>query len=239
MPSVPALHASATAQPPAPRPGVLRLLQRDLRLLWRRRTDAALALGFFLVSTALQPLGLGAEASVLRQIAPGVLWMAALLAALMPLPQLFAADHADGTLEQVALSDWPLWVYASVRIASHWLATGLPLVLMAPLLGLLYGLSGPELATLVLGLLLGTPVLSLLGGLMAALTTGVRSAGVLVLLLTLPLVVPVLIFGTGAVQAVQGGLSPSANLSLLGAELLFSAVLAPWLTAQALRMALD
>jgi heme exporter protein B len=215
------------------------LLQRDLRLMLRRRGEAALPLGFFLVVAGLQPLGISPEAQLLRQIGPGLLWVAALLAALLPLPALFALDHADGTLEQLLLSDEPLWQLALAKAAAHWLGSGAPLVLLSPLLGLLYGLEGDELLILALGLLIGTPVLSLIGALGAALTTGLRSAGALILLLVLPLLAPVLIFGAGAVLAAQAGQSAAPHLSLLGAELILAAVATPFLTAQALRISLE
>ncbi|MGM9516774.1 heme exporter protein CcmB [Roseateles sp. DB2] len=215
------------------------ILRRDARLLWRRPADAALALGFFALAAALQPLGLSPDPNLLRQIGPGVLWVAALLSALLPLPTLFAVDQTDGTLEQVMLSRLPLWHYALARVAFHWLASGAPLVLLAPVLGAMYGLPPDELLTLAAGLLLGTPVLSLVGGLAAALTLGLRSAGTLILLIVLPLMVPVLVFGTTAVQALQGGQSASPHLSLLGADLILSAMGLPWLIGHALQIAQD
>ena len=215
------------------------LLRRDLRLMLRRRGEAAVPLGFFLVAAALQPLGLSPEPQLLRQIAPGVLWVAALLAALLPLPTLFAADHADGTLELMLLAGTPLWLLALVRSGGHWLGSGAPLVLLAPLLGLMYGLDAAELAALALGLLIGTPLLSLLGTVGAALTTGLRGAGSLILLIVLPLAVPVLIFGSGAVQAVQAGQSAAPHLSLLGALLILGLLGVPLLSAFALRISLE
>lgn len=217
----------------------LLILRRDARLLWRRPADAALALGFFALAAALQPLGLSPDPNLLRQIAPGVLWVAALLAALLPLPTLFAGDQADGTLEQVMLSRLPLWHYALARTFFHWLASGAPLLLLAPLLGAMYGLSMDELLILSAGLALGTPVLSLIGGLAAALTLGLRSAGTLILLIVLPLMVPILVFGTTAVQAAQSGQSASPHLSLLGADLILSAMGLPWLIGRALLIAQD
>ncbi|MFH7041051.1 heme exporter protein CcmB [Paucibacter sp. JuS9] len=213
------------------------LLQRDLRLALRRRGEALLPLGFFGVIAGLQPLGIGSDLVLLRQLGPGLIWMAALLAALLPLPALFATDQADGTLDQLMLSGEPLWLLALAKAAAHWLVSSAALVLLAPLLGLLYGLSGEALLVLVAGLAIGTPVLSLVGTLGAALTTGVRSAGALILLLVLPLLAPVLIFGAGAVQAVLAGQSAAPHLSLLGAEALLALVGSPFLTAQALRIA--
>src|SRR6185369_10728486 len=153
---------------------------------------------------------------------PGVLWVAALLASLLSLPRLFAADHADGTLEQMALSPWSLPAIVSGKMAAHWLTTGVPVVVLSPLIGVQYALDGASLATLALGLLLGTPILSLLGGIGAALTLGLRGGGSLLALLVLPLCVPVLIFGAGAVDAVRSGLDAGANFSLLAAGLLIA-----------------
>jgi len=215
------------------------ILRRDARMLWRRPSDAILALGFFALAGTLQPLGLSPDPQLLRQIAPGVLWVAALLSALLPLPTLFASDQLDGTLEQVLLSRLPLWHYALARVCFHWIASAAPLVVLAPVLGAMYGLPLEEMLALSAGLLLGTPVLSLVGGLAAALTLGLRSAGTLILLIVLPLMVPVLVFGTMAVQAMQGGQSPAPHLSLLGAELIVSAMGLPWLIGHALQLALD
>jgi heme exporter protein B len=215
------------------------LVARDLRLAWRRRVDALLPLGFFLVAASLFPIGVGPEPQTLRQIAPGVLWACALFAAMLSLGALYASDHADGTLEQMLISGEPLWSIALAKALAHWLVSGLPLVLLAPLLGLMFGLPSQALGMLWLSLLLGTPVLSLLGGLGAALTLGLRSGAVLLILLILPLTVPVLIFGSGAVAAVEAGLSAAGHLSLLGALLIFSTLLAPLATAAALRIAVE
>lgn len=212
------------------------IVRRDLTLAARRRVDALLPVVFFVVAASLFPLGVGPEPAMLRTIAPGVVWVGALLAALMSLPQLYASDHADGSLEQMLLSGLPAWALALARAASHWLVTGLPLVLASPLLALAFGLPGDATRMLVASLLLGTPVLSLLGGLGAALTLGLRSGTVLVVLLVLPLCIPALIFGTGAVGAVQAGLSASPHLSLLGALLLFTLGFAPAATGAALRL---
>ncbi|HKW54765.1 MAG TPA: heme exporter protein CcmB, partial [Stellaceae bacterium] len=173
---------------------------------------------FYVLVVILVPLGVGADAGALRAIGPGVLWIAALLASLLALPRLFATDFADGTLEQMALSPYPLPALVSGKIAAHWLATGLPLVVLAPLLGLQFHLSGDEVLVLVAGLLLGTPCLSLLGAVGTALTLGLKN-GALLALLVLPLYVPILIFGAGTVDAVRAGLSGGAELSLLAAGL--------------------
>jgi heme exporter protein B len=213
--------------------------RRDLRLAWRRRTEAALSLAFFLVAASLFPLGIGPEPRVLAQIAPGVVWVCALLAAMLSMPPLYAADHADGSLEQLLLAPGAGAAVAVAKAASHWTISGAPLVVGAPLLGLLFGLPAGELGVLCLSLLLGTPVLSLLGGLGAALTLGLRSAGMLIVVIVLPLAVPALIFGAGAAAAVEAGLSASPHLSLLGALLIACALGAPAATAAALRIALE
>ncbi len=215
------------------------LVLRDLQLAGRRRVDALLPLAFFTVAVSLFPLGVGPEAQTLRQIAPGVVWVCALLAAMLSVTQLYAADHADGSLEQMLLSGEPAVLIAVAKALAHWLLTGLPLVLAAPVFGLLFDMSGPAILALVFGLLLGTPILSLLGGLGAALTLGLRSAGVLLILLIVPLCIPALIFGAGAVSAVEAGLEAQAHYSLLGALLIFTAMAAPWATAAALRIATE
>ena len=175
---------------------------------------------FYVIVASLFPLATTPERTTLAVIGPGVLWVAALLASLLSLPRLFAGDHADGTLEQIALSPYPLVALIAGKIIAHWLTTGLPVVLIAPLLGLQYAMDGEMLAVLAAALLIGTPILSLLGAIGAALTLGLRSSGSLLALLILPLYVPVLIFGAGAVDAARTGLGPSAHLSLLGAGLL-------------------
>lgn len=215
------------------------ILTRDLRLAARRRVEALLPIAFFVVAVSLFPLGVGPEPQTLRQIAPGVVWVCALLAAMLSLTQLYGADHADGSLEQMLLSGESGFVIASAKALSHWIVTGLPLVAAAPLFGLLFDLSGAALLALALSLALGTPILSLLGGLGAALTLGLRSGGVLLILLILPLCIPALIFGTGAVGAVESGLSARAHYSLLGALLIATGLLAPLATAAALRIALE
>jgi heme exporter protein B len=191
---------------------------------------------FFIVAASLFPLGVGPEPQMLRQMAPGVVWVCALLAAMLSLNTLYAADHADGSLEQMLLSSHSSVEIAAAKAFAHWLFTGVPLLIAAPLLGLLFGLGGAAIGTLTLTLLLGTPILSLLGSVGAALTLGLRSGGVLLLLLVLPLCIPALIFGTGAVSAVDAGLSPRGHLSLLGALLLLTSLGAPPAAAAALRI---
>ena len=214
-------------------------ISRDLRLALRSKAELGVALLFYVIIVALFPLGVGAEPSMLRAIGPGILWVAALLSSLLSLSRMFASDYADGTLEQMALSSHPLATIIFGKIAAHWVSTGLPLVLISPLLGLQYGLQGQELAVLAAGLLLGTPTLSLLGAIGAALTLGLRSGGGLIALLILPLYVPILTFGAGAVDAVRAGLSAAPHLSLLGAMVLGGVVGAPFAAAAAVRIALD
>jgi heme exporter protein B len=215
------------------------ILRRDLLLALRRRSDVATALLFFVIVASLFPLGIGAEPNLLRSIAPGVIWVAALLSSMLSLGRLFAADHADGTLEQMLLGAAPLGVVAAAKVLAHWLVSGLPLVVIAPLIALQYDLPAPLFGVLALSLLLGTPVLSLVGAIGAALTLGVRGGGVLLSLLVLPLYVPVLIFGAGSVDMAAAGLTPLGQLELLAALLLVSAALAPWAIAAALRISTE
>ncbi|MBP8867300.1 MAG: heme exporter protein CcmB [Propionivibrio sp.] len=218
---------------------VFTLIARDLRLAMRRQADIASVLFFFIIVVSLFPLGIGPEPALLRKLAPGVLWVAALLATMLSLPRLFADDYRDGTLEQLALAPHPLGLVVLGKVIAHWLVSGLPLTLLAPLLGVQFDLSGEALGMLTLSLLLGTPALSGIGAIGAALTLGVRGGGVLLSLLILPLYIPVLIFGSGAVEAVVAGMSAQAHLSLLGALTLGSVFFAPWPTAAALRIALE
>lgn len=209
---------------------------RDLRLARRRRFDALLPVVFFIVAASLFPLGLGPEPQMLRQIAPGVVWVCALLSAMLSLGNLYASDYTDGSLEQLLLSSQSAVLIAAGKSFAHWVLTGLPLIVTAPLLGVLFDMQAAAIITMMAGLCLGTPVLSLLGGVGAALTLGLRSGGVLILLLVLPLCIPVLIFGSGAVAMVDSGLSASGHFSLLGALLLVSIVGAPPAAAAALRI---
>jgi heme exporter protein B len=215
------------------------IVQRDLMLALRRRADVLTTLFFFVIVVSLFPLGVGPEAKLLRTMAPGVVWVAALLASMLALNRLFAGDYADGALEQLILAPQPLGLMVIAKIAAHWLTTGLPLVIVAPLLGLQFDLPADALLILLASLLLGTPVLSLVGAIGAALTLGLRGGGALLSLLVLPLYVPVLIFGAGAVEASAAGLGATAHLSLLGAFLLVALVFAPWATAVALRIAAE
>lgn len=215
------------------------IVHRDLLLALRRPSDAATALLFFVVVASLFPLGVGAEPNLLRAIAPGVIWVAALLSSMLSLQRLFAADHADGTLEQLLLGVSPLGVVAAAKVLAHWLLSGLPLVAIAPLIALQYDLPQPLYGTLALSLLLGTPVLSLIGAIGAALTLGLRGAGVLLALLVLPLYVPVLIMGAGSVDMASAGLAPGGQLQLLAAFLVLAAAFAPWAIATALRISTE
>lgn len=216
-----------------------RIIRRDLLLAMRRRSDVLTTLFFFVIVVSLFPLGVGPEMKMLRLMAPGVLWVAALLASMLSLGRLFSGDYQDGTLEQMLLSPQSLSSLVLGKALAHWLVTGLPLVLMAPVLGIQYDLPADALMVLTLSLLLGTPVLSLIGAIGAALTLGLRGGGVLVSLLVLPLYIPVLIFGAGAVEANTAGLGASAHMSVLGAFLLVSLTLAPWATSVSLRVSME
>jgi heme exporter protein B len=215
------------------------IVVRDLTLAWRRRSDVLSTLFFFVIVVSLFPLGIGPEMELLRLIAPGVVWVAALLASMLSLSRLFANDYDDGTLEQLLLTPQPLYLVVMGKILALWIVSGVPLALIAPILGLQFGLSQDTLFILVISLLLGTPILALIGSIGAALTLGLRAGGVLISLLVLPLYIPVLIFGSGAVDASITGSSAQANLSLLGALLVLSFVFAPWATAAALRISLE
>jgi len=215
------------------------MVQRDLTLAWRRRADVMSTLFFFVIVVSLFPLSIGPETQLLRSIAPGVVWVAALLASMLSLGRLFANDYQDGTLEQMLLTPQPLYLIVLAKVLASWLVSGVPLALMSPILGLQFGLPGNSLSVLVLSLILGTPVLALIGSIGAALTLGLRGAGVLIALLVLPLYIPVLIFGAGAVDASINGVSAQANLSLLGAVLAIAFVFSPWATSAALRISLE
>ena len=215
------------------------VLARDLRLAARRRIESLLPVAFFLVAVSLFPLGVGPEPQTLRQIAPGIVWVCSLLAAMLSVNTLYAGDLADGSLEQMLLAPGSVLQLVWAKAAAHWLVSGLPLIVAAPVIGLMFGLPAQALATLVVGLLLGTPILSLLGSLGAALTLGLRSGGMLLILIVLPLATPTLIFGAGAVDAVGSGLSASGHHSLLAALLIASALGVPWATAAALRISTE
>ena len=213
--------------------------RRDVLLAMRRKSDVWVSLFFFVIVVSLFPLGIGPEPVLLKKIAPGVLMVAALLATLLGLPRMFAADYADGTLEQLTLSPLPFGLLVSGKILAHWLVCGLPLVLMAPVLGLQFGLDSEALLMQMLALLIATPLLSLVGSIGAALTLGVRGGGALLALLILPLYVPTLIFAAGAVEAQMAGMNANGYLSLLAAMLAFAVFFAPWATSAALKIALE
>ncbi|MGQ0761368.1 MAG: heme exporter protein CcmB [Acidobacteriota bacterium] len=212
---------------------------RDLLLAWRRRSDVLATLFFFIIVVSLFPLGIGPEQQLLRTIAPGVVWVAALLASMLALGRTFGNDYQDGTLEQLMLTPQPLYLIVLAKVLAQWLVSEVPLVLVAPVLGLQFGLSQNTLAVMTVSLLLGTPVLSLVGSIGAALTLGLRSANVLVALLVLPLYIPVLIFGAGAIEATVSGADAQPYLLLLGATLVLALIFAPWATAAALRISVE
>jgi heme exporter protein B len=218
---------------------LLTAARRDLLLSLRRRSDVLASLVFFVMVSTLFPLGVGPEKNTLRVMAPGVLWVSALLASTLALGRLFSPDMADGTLEQMALSSEPLALIIAGKVLAHWLVSGVPLLLLSPVLALQFDLPPGAIGVLALSLLLGTPVLSLVGAVGAALTLGTRGGGVLLSLLILPLTIPVLIFGAGAVSAQVSGLGAQSHLLLLGGLLAASLALAPWATASALRISLD
>jgi heme exporter protein B len=217
----------------------LGLFRRELLLAARQGGEVALTLGFFVLAVVLFPLGVGPEAEMLSRIGAGIIWVAALLAAVLSLDRLFALDHADGNLDLLALSAMPLEGVVAVKCAAHWVTTGLPLTVISPFLAELVDVDSAAIPPLVLGLLIGTPALSLLGAIAAALTLGARRPGVLASLLVLPLYLPVLIFGAGAVEASVGSTGARAHLLLLGALSLAALPLATLATAAALRQALD
>lgn len=220
--------------------GLLSLvIRRDLVLAMRRRADVLTTLIFFVIVVSLFPLGVGPEMDMLRKMAPGVVWVAALLASMLSLGRMFSADYLDGTLEQMMLVPQSLSVLVLAKILAHWMVSGLPLVIMAPVLGLQFDMSAQALWVLIAALLLGTPILSMIGAVGAALTLGLRGGGALVSLLVLPLCIPVLIFGAGAVEAVVSGTSVGSHLSLLGAILVMALVFTPWITALALRISME
>jgi heme exporter protein B len=219
--------------------GVRWAVARDLRVAMRSRAELGVQLLFYVIVVSVFPLASSPDRALLAALGPGVLWVAALLASLLALSRLFASDFADGTLEQIALSPYPLPALVGGKALAHWLTTGLPVVVLAPILGVQYALEPEVLLIVAVSLVIGTPILSLLGGIGAALTLGTRGGGSLLALLVLPLYVPVMIFGAGTADAWRAGLSISPNLSLLGAGLLITLVGAPFAMAAAVRVALD
>ena len=215
------------------------VVRRDLMLALLQKSDIIQTIFFFAVVVTLVPLGVGAEPELLRSMAPGVVWVAALLAALLSLPRLFAHDWADGTLEQMMVSAEPLTVIVLAKITAHWLVTGLPITLFAALFGVMFDLPADQTAVLVLSLLIGTPVLSLVGAIGAALTLGLRAGSVLTSLLVLPLYIPVLVFGSGATVQVAVSVSPAAYLMVTGALSLFALAAAPAAVTASLRISVQ
>lgn len=219
--------------------GFLALVARDLRLALRQGSDAAMVMIFYLLAVLLFPFGVGPEPNILARISTGVLWVTALLAALLALERLFVSEHEDGSLDQLALLPLPLPLVVLAKVLAHWLLTGLPLTVLAPVLAVALGMDAIAYPVLIVALALGTPTLSLIGGLGAALTLGARRAGALLALLILPLYIPALIFGVAAVDAALAGLAAGPHLAILGALLLAAIPLCPWATAAALRQALE
>lgn len=215
------------------------VIRRDLLIARRQGGSSLLAIGFFITVAALFPFALGTDPIVLRQAAPGVIWVAALLATLLSLDRLFQADYEDGSLDQLALAPQALMLTVIAKILAHWLLTGLPLVIAAPIVGVLLNLPPEGFLVLIGAVALGTPALSLIGAIGAALTAGIRRGGLLVPLIVLPLYIPILIFGVGATSAAAQGLDPSAPLMLLGAISLIALVVAPPAATAALRLALE
>lgn len=215
------------------------LVRRDLILAMRRRAEMINPLLFFILVTSLFPLGIGANPNLLQAVGPGVIWVAALLAALLSLEGIFRSDFEDGTLEQYLLSSHPVSLLVLGKVLAHWLITGLPLLLISPLLGVFLGLPAEGIKILFITLLLGTPVLSLIGAVGVALTVGLRKGGMILSLLVLPLYVPLLIFASSAVDTAAAGLSVTAHLSLIAALLVLALSLSPFATAAALRVSLS
>ncbi|CAE6730528.1 heme exporter protein CcmB [Candidatus Nitrotoga fabula] len=215
------------------------VVRRDLVLAMRRRADVLTTLIFFVMVVSLFPLGVGPEMEMLRKMAPGLVWVSALLASMLSLGRMFSADYLDGTLEQMMLAPQSLAIVVLSKILAHWMVSGFPLVIIAPVLGMQFDMSAQALWVLMITLLLGTPILSVIGAAGAALTLGLRGGGALVSLLVLPLCIPVLIFGAGAVESVVSGINAGSNLALLGAILVMALAFMPWITAHALRISLE
>jgi heme exporter protein B len=219
--------------------GLLLLIRRDLKLAFRGGSDAVMAVVFFILAATLFPFGVGPDPAMLPRIGGGVIWVVALLAAMLSLERMFSADYEDGSLEQFVLSPLPMGMVALAKIIAHWLTTGVLLLIAAPVLAVLYNLPGPAFLPLIVSMLIGTPTLSLIGAIGAALTLGARRSGVLISLLVLPLYIPVLIFGALVVDAALAGREFGDLLMVLGGFLLFALAAAPWATAAALRQAIE
>jgi heme exporter protein B len=215
------------------------IVRRDLVLAMRRRSEIANPVLFFILVITLFPLGIGAQPKLLQAIGPGIIWVSALLATMLSLDNLFRSDFDDGSLEQILLSPHPTSILILGKITAHWLTTGLPLLIVAPLLAVFLGMPNQSLSILLVTLLLGTPILSLIGAVGVALTVGLRRGGMILSLLVLPLYVPVLIFASNAVEMASGGLPVTAQINILISMLLMALVLAPWPTAAALKMSIN
>ena len=215
------------------------LVRRDVVLAFRQGSASTMVVMFFVLTVTLFPLGVGPETNILQRMSSGVLWVAALLASMLSLDRLFQADFEDGSLDLLTLGALPLEITVLAKCLAHWLTTGLPLIIIAPLLGVLMHLEAEGYATLLISMFLGTPILSLIGAIGAALTVGIRRGGVLLSLLVIPLYIPVLIFGVGAIDAAVGGLTEKPHLLVLSAMLLGAIALCPWASAAALRLNLE
>lgn len=229
----------AVVKPPSMAQGFKAMLRRDLVVAFRQRSDLVNPLFFFIMVIALFPLGIGPEPSTLQKIAPGVIWIAALLSTLLSVDSLFRQDFDDGSLELALLSPQPLFVLVLGKIVAHWLVTALPLILVSPVLGIMLYMDADTIQATLCSLLLGTPVLSMISAIGAALTVGLRKGGVLVAIIALPLYVPVLIFGTGAVEAASMGMAFGGQLAILGAFLILALAFAPFAIAAGLRISLN
>ncbi|MGF1758373.1 heme exporter protein CcmB [Photobacterium sagamiensis] len=218
---------------------ISQVIRRELLIAFRRQADVFNPLWFFIIVITLFPLGIGPEPSLLARIAPGIVWVAALLAALLSLERLFRDDYVDGSLEQMLLMPTPLSILALAKMIAHWLLTGVPLLVISPLLAILLSLDWTTWKAVVLTLLIGTPTLSFLGAIGVALTVGLRKGGVLLSLLILPLYIPVLIFATSAIDAASLGMPYNGQLALMGAMLVGSATLAPFAVAASLRISVN
>jgi heme exporter protein B len=219
--------------------GFFAILQRDLRLALRQGADSVMVVAFFIVTTTLFPFGVGPEANILARIASGVIWVSALLAAMLSLERVFQTDYEDGTLELLTLSPVSLELLVLGKVLAHWLTTGLPLIIAAPLMAVMLNMDQDGFVILMVAMLLGTPALSLIGAIGAALILGARRGGVLVSLLVLPLYIPVLIFGAGAVEAALLGIPATAQLQIMAAILLIALAATPFATAHAVRQAME
>jgi len=231
--------ASADLRKPGFRSGFFAVVKRDLLLAFRRRQDLANPIIFFVIVISLFPLGVSPDKAFLATVASGVVWVAALLATILSLDSMFRTDYEDGSLEQMLLSSQPLFILVLGKILAHWLVTGVPLILLSPVLALMLHIEQSVLGIMILTLLVGTPVLSLIGAIGAALTVSLRVGGVLISLLILPLYIPVLIFGTGVVKAAEAGMPYEAYLSIQASMLMLALVLAPFAAVAALKISVS